>query len=135
MRYYSWLLSLLLVPLLFLGCSKAPGIGGRAQITGKLIGKFYSDTQLTAFTGFSFLSDERVYIIYGNEKTQYDDDLRTSYDGSFEFNYLRPGKYVVFMYENCYPCASLQKEKLFEVEITGKDEVVDLGEITLTKEQ
>lgn len=125
----------LLLTLFFVGCSKAPGIGGRAQITGKLIGKFYSDTQLTAFTGFSFLSDERVYIIYGNEKTQYDDDVRTSYDGSFKFNYLRPGKYVVFMYENCYPCASLQKEKLFEVEITGKDQVVDLGEITLTKEQ
>lgn len=123
------------VTLLFMGCSKEPGVGGKAKIKGKLIGKFYSDIQLTAFTGFSFLSDERVYLIYGNEKTQYDDDVRTTYDGTFEFNYLRPGKYVVFMYENCYPCASLQKEKLFEVEITGKDEVVDLGEITLTKEQ
>lgn len=135
MKYYSWLLTLVLVQLLFLGCSKDPGIGGNAKIKGKLIGKFYSDTQLTAFTGFSFLSDERVYLIYGNEKTQYDDDVRTTYDGTFEFKYLRPGKYVVFMYENCYPCASLQKEKLFEVEITGKDQVVDLGEITLTKEQ
>jgi len=135
MRYYSWLLTLVLVQLLILGCSKAPGIGGRAQIKGKVIGKFYSDQELTSFTGLSPLGDERVYLIYGNEKTQYDDDVRTSYDGSFEFNYLRPGKYVVFMYENCYPCASLQKEKLFEVEIGGKDEVVDLGDITLTKEQ
>jgi hypothetical protein len=39
------------------------------------------------------------------------------------------------MYENCYPCASLQQEKLFEVEITEKNQVVDLGEITLNKEQ
>jgi hypothetical protein len=39
------------------------------------------------------------------------------------------------MYENCYPCSSLQKEKLFEVEITEKNQVVDLGEIILTKEQ
>jgi hypothetical protein len=39
------------------------------------------------------------------------------------------------MYENCYPCASEQKEKLFEVEISGKNEVVDLGEITLIKQQ
>jgi hypothetical protein len=65
----------------------------------------------------------------------YSDDISTSYDGSFEFNYLRPGNYVVFMYENCYPCAALQQEKLFEVEITEKNQVVDLGEITLNKEQ
>jgi hypothetical protein len=121
--------------LFFLGCSKDPGIGGKAKITGKLIGRFYSDMELTLFAGLDALGDERVYLVYGNEKTQYDDDVRTTYDGSFEFNYLRPGKYVVFMYENCYPCASLQKEKLFEVEITGKEEVVDLGEITLNKEQ
>lgn len=125
----------LLLTLFFVGCLKEPGIGGKAKIKGKLIGKFYSDTPLTALAGFGVLSDERVYLIYGNEKTQYDDDVRTTYDGTFEFKYLRPGKYVVFMYENCYPCASLQKEKLFEVEITGKDQVVDLGEITLTKEQ
>jgi hypothetical protein len=125
----------LLLILLIFGCNKAPGIGGKAKIKGKLIGKFYSDSQLTAFAGFSVLGDERVYIIYGNEKTQYDDDVRTTYDGTFEFNYLRPGKYVVFMYENCYPCASEQKEKLFEVEISGKNEVVDLGEITLIKQQ
>lgn len=135
MRHYLWLLKWVLIPLLLLGCSKAPGIGGRAKIKGKIIGKFYSDQELTSFTGLSPLGDERVYLIYGNEKTQYDDDVRTSYDGTFEFNYLRPGKYVVFMYENCYPCASLQKEKLFEVKITGKEEVVDLEEITLTKEQ
>jgi len=117
------------------GCSKEPGIGGRAKITGKLIGKFYSDDQLTQFAGLDVLGDERVYLVYGNEKTQYDDDVRTTYDGTFEFKYLRPGKYVVFMYENCYPCASLQQEKLFEVEITDKDEVADLGEITLNKKQ
>lgn len=125
----------LLLTLFFVGCSKDPGIGGKAKITGKLIGRFYSDNQLTQLAGVGALGDERVYIVYGNEKTQYDDDVRTTYDGTFEFKYLRPGKYVVFMYENCYPCASLQKEKLMEVEITGKDQVVDLGEITLTKEQ
>lgn len=125
--------AILLFFILILGCSKAPGIGGRAQIKGKFNAKFYSDPQMTALAGIGVLADERVYLIYGNEKTAYDDDTRTSYDGSFQFNYLRPGKYVVFVYENCYPCASLQKEKLFEIEITGKDEVLDLGEILLNK--
>ena len=119
----------------FLGCSKAPGIGGKASIKGKLTGRFYTDTELTMFAGLGALGDENVYIIYGNEQTFYNDDISTSYDGSFEFNYLRPGKYVVFMYENCYPCSALQQEKLFEVEITEKNQVVDLGEITLNKEQ
>ena len=121
--------------ILFFGCSKAPGIGGKASIKGKLTGRFYTDTELTMFAGLGALGDENVYIIYGNEQTFYSDDISTSYDGSFEFNYLRPGKYVVFMYENCYPCAALQQEKLFEVEITEKNQVVDLGEITLNKEQ
>jgi hypothetical protein len=121
--------------ILFFGCSKAPGIGGKASIKGKLTGRFYTDTELTMFAGLSALGDENVYIIYGNEQTFYNDDISTSYDGSFEFNYLRPGKYIVFMYENCYPCAALQQEKLFEVEITEKNQVVDLGEIILNKEQ
>lgn len=130
------LFSVLSVLLLtFSGCSKAPGLGGKASIKGKLTGRFYSDKQLTLFTGLSELADENVYIIYGNDHTFYDDDISTSYDGSFEFKYLRPGKYIVFMYENCYPCASLQQEKLFEVDITSKDQVIDLGEITLIKEQ
>lgn len=131
----SFLSVILLVLLSIEGCSKAPGLGGKATIKGKITGRFYSDTQLTMLTGLSALGDENVYLIYGNDHTFYDDDISTSYDGSFEFNYLRPGKYIVFMYENCYPCAALQQEKLFEVEITEKNQVVDLGEITLNKEQ
>ncbi len=131
----SFLSVVLLVLLSIQGCSKAPGLGGKASIKGKITGRFYSDTQLTMLTGLSALGDENVYLIYGNDHTFYDDDISTSYDGSFEFNYLRPGKYIVFMYENCYPCAALQQEKLFEVEITEKKQVVDLGEIILNKEQ
>ncbi|MFM7565345.1 MAG: hypothetical protein ACKO4K_01210 [Flavobacteriales bacterium] len=125
----------ILILLFFGACSKAPGIGGKATIKGKLTGRFYSDKQLTQLAGQAPLGDENIYIVYGNDHTFYDDDISTSYDGTFEFKYLRPGKYVVFAYENCYPCASLQQEKLFEVEITGKDEEVDLGEIILNKEQ
>ena len=126
---------LLALTFLLMACTKSPGLGGKATIKGKLTGRFYSDAELTQLTGQSALGDENIYIIYGNDHTFYDDDISSSYDGSFEFKYLRPGKYVVFMYENCFPCASLQKEKLFEVEITSKDQTVDLGEIILNKEQ
>ena len=121
--------------MIFSGCNKSPGLGGKATIKGKLTGRFYSDKQLTSLVGQGVLGDENIYIIYGNNHTYYDDNISTSYDGTFEFKYLRPGKYVVFAYENCYPCASLQQEKLFEVEITSEKQIFDLGEIILNKKQ
>ena len=132
LRLLSFAIGIIMI---FSGCNKSPGLGGKATIKGKLTGRFYSDKQLTLLVGQSALGDQNVYIIYGNDHTNYDDNISTSYDGSFEFKYLRPGKYVVFMYENCYPCASLQQEKLFEVDITTKDQVIDLGEVILTKKQ
>jgi hypothetical protein len=135
MKRFIYFKTMVLILLFSLSCSKEPGLGGKATIKGKLTGRFYSDKQLTQLAGQSALGDENVYIIYGNDQTFYDDDISTSYDGTFEFKYLRPGKYVVFAYENCYPCASLQKEKLFEVEITSANQVFDLGEIILNKEQ
>jgi hypothetical protein len=122
-----------LIAFSFLGCTKVEGLGGKAMITGKLSGQFYSDDQLTLFNGTGVLADEDVYIVYGTGDTYFDDDIKSSYDGSFQFKYLRPGKYTVFVYENCFPCSSLQEVVLSEIEITAKDQVVDLGTITLKK--
>lgn len=122
-----------LIVLICAGCTKSAGLGGRAKIKGKLMGNFYYDDQLTQANGSGILSDEDVYIVYGTDDTYFDDDIKTSYDGSFEFNYLRPGTYTVFAYENCFPCAGLQKPKLMTVEITEKDAVIDLGTINVKK--
>lgn len=122
-----------LIAFSFLGCTKVEGLGGKAMISGKLSGQFYSDKQLTLFNGTGVLADESVYIVYGTGDTYFDDNIKSSYDGSFQFKYLRPGKYTVFVYENCYPCSSLQDVVLSEIEITSKDQVVDLGTITLKK--
>ena len=43
-------------------------------------------------------SDLKTYIIYGKDKTTYDNDFDTSYDGTFEFKYLQKGKYRIFVY-------------------------------------
>lgn len=135
MRVLKYSILTLSVLIASLGCTKIEGVGGKASIIGKLTANFYSDTQLTQFVGQGPLPDENVYIVYGTADTFYDDDIKTSYDGVFMFKYLKPGTYTVFTYENCYPCASLMKEVLFEVEITSKDEVKDLGEIILKREQ
>jgi hypothetical protein len=120
---------------LFLGCSKTEGVGGKAKIQGVFMANYYSDAMLTQFTGKGPVSNDNVFIVYGTEDSFYDDNVKTSFDGSFVFSYLKPGKYTLFTYENCYPCASLTKEKLIEVEITKKDEVIDIGEVLLKKQQ
>jgi hypothetical protein len=81
---------------LMTGCKKEPGKGGRAAITGKLLaGNYYSpEAPVTSEDGEA---DERVYLVYG-DKENFDDDVRTSHDGSFEFKYLRKGTYKIFAY-------------------------------------
>ncbi len=81
---------------LAVGCSKPAGEGGTSKIKGKIYIRDYNST-FTILQASYFAMEERVYIIYGDE-TFYGDDIRTSYDGSYEFGYLRPGTYRIFAY-------------------------------------
>ena len=129
-KKYFFLIALFL----FTGCVKTEGLGGKAKIKGVLTGTFYTDDQLSQLNGNGVLANENVYIVYGTEDTYFDDDIKTSYDGSYEFNYLRPGTYTIFAYENCFPCAGLERANIIDtVVISGKDEIVDLGTINLKK--
>ena len=95
--------SLLFIPVIlvlcFSSCSKVEGEGGAAKIKGKVIIHNYNSagTLISTYPA----ADEDVYIIYGNENSFYDNDVKTSYDGSFEFRYLQKGNYQVFVYEDC----------------------------------
>jgi len=86
----------LLVIFLFSSCEKEPGIGGKATVYGKVFVKEYNDS-------FTVLQEEYygpniwVYIIYGDDR-DYGDRVRTSYDGTFEFKYLRAGTYHLYVY-------------------------------------
>lgn len=81
-------------------------------------------------------ADEDVYIIYGDGNTYYNDKISTSYDGTFEFNYLQNGKYTIYVYEEVLPEPS-NAEKIRAVlvtaTITDKKSTVDLGDITIDK--
>ena len=62
--------------------------------------------------------------------------MNASYDGTFEFNYLQPGKYTLYVYEDVLPepaNADKQKAVIVTVEITGKKSSVDAGEIVIKK--
>ena len=73
--------------LFLLACNKEPGVGGLASISGKIyvidLNGAGTDT-IDQYYGF----DERVYILYGTDDETYDDDFRTSYDGSYRFDNL-----------------------------------------------
>lgn len=111
-------------------CKKVEGPGGSSSITGNLQKVSYNSDG-SIFYQYD-LAKEDVYIIYGNDDTVYDDDVETSYDGNFRFDYLEKGKYQVFVYEKCIGLDCKPGEKkvlLFDVEISDKKSTIDLGTI------
>jgi hypothetical protein len=112
-------------------CSKYEGEGGSSTIKGVV--KEQRFNSLGNLISEYPVSDKDVFIIYGNESTFYDDDIKTSYDGSFEFRYLKKGNYTVFVYEDCSTCPSGVKEVKIPVEITNNNQIVDLDTINIKK--
>ena len=77
--------------------------------------------------------DQKVFIIYGSEDNLVDDDVSTSYDGSFEFKYLRTGSYTAFVYSDCRTCASGDSAVKVSFEIDAKKDELDLSDIIIHK--
>ena len=113
-----------------LSCTKDEGVGGNATIRGKVIVRNYNDDFSILLSEHS-ASEEDVYIIYGNDKT-FGDQEETNYDGIFEFNYLLPGDYSVFIYSGDTTSNLLYDTVVVKnITISKKDDVVDAG--TLAK--
>src|SRR5258705_10122537 len=96
--FNKFILSLIIVLLATIGysCKKEPGQGGTSTIKGKVYVKDYDANFQTVHDQY-YGPDVDVYIIYG-DGTTYDDDYKTSYDGSYEFDFLQEGTYKVFAY-------------------------------------
>lgn len=101
-------------------CKKEAGEGGMASITGKLMVEDY-DNSFTILRAVYPAKGEMVFIVYGDEKGV-SDNTRTSYDGTFEFKYLRKGNYKVFAVSKDTSDRISNKtiEVLREVQITEK---------------
>lgn len=80
----------------------------------------------------AYAHEQEIYLTY-NHKPFYEDRIRTQYDGYFEFSRLIPGDYLVFLYSEDVTGQTEHVVLKFEVTITGMDQVVDLGEITIEK--
>ncbi len=112
-------------------CKKEPGEGGFASIEGKLYVKNY-DPYFQIKLSEHYLPGENVYIIYGNGK-EVGNSVKTSYDGSFKFNYLQKGTYKVFAVGKDSAAANRGNETsvLREITITEKKQNSDLGDLTI----
>lgn len=112
-------------------CKKIEGPGGSSTIEGiiYIIKKNGAGATISEY----YAEKEDVYIVYGDDGVSYDDDVKTSYDGSFKFTGLEEGNYTLFVYEDCTSCASGKEALLYPVEIKKKKSTIDLGTITIVK--
>ena len=116
-----------------ISCKKAPGEGGFASIEGKVYVKDYDPT-FTIIQSQYYLPGETVYIIYGTN-TEIGNTVKTSYDGSFKFNYLQKGNYKVYVLgkDSVAPNKGNPKETLIEVNITERRQNLNLGDFIILK--
>ncbi len=130
MKKNSSYISIIIIALaLIASCKKPEGQGGRATIKGKLLIRNYNN-------GFNILQDtfyvagENVFIIYGNQ-TSVGDNVKTGPDGSFQFEYLRKGKYKIFVTskDKQNPSFTGTISVIKEAEITTNKQIVDVGDI------
>ena len=86
--------------IVFSACKKPAGEGGKSTITGKVWVENYntlnSVTDTYFLKGEYFGADEDVYIIYGDD-ISYGNKTKTGPDGVFEFKFLRPGDYKIYV--------------------------------------
>ena len=121
----------LMAVLLFSGCTKTEGEGGTSIIYGKVYAFNYNGSGI--LQDEYYLADEDVFIIYGDGDNYHDDSYKTSFDGSFRFQYLRPGTYTVFVYSDCIACPSGTEEISQTVEIRGNNEDVVLDDFEVRR--
>lgn len=81
---------------------------------------------------FAPAQEHEIYLTYGKHSF-YDERIRTQDDGTFEFNHLIPGNYTVFLYSEDVTEVLANVVIKHQVTLTGMNQVVDLGEITIKK--
>ncbi len=73
----------------------------------------------------SFAQEQEVYLVYG-EHEFYDERIRTSYDGYFEFKDLIPGEYTIFTYSEDITGGTEMIPVIRTATITSEDQHVEV---------
>jgi hypothetical protein len=110
----KWVFAFILVALGF-ACTQEEGPGGNSHIKGCLIEKVYNQD-------FSLLLEERpakdwdVFLLFGNQKSV-GEDVKTSFSGDFNFQYLWPGTYKVYYFSQDSSDFGIEKEVVSEIQL------------------
>ena len=123
------ILPIFILFMVFSSCRKVEGPGGSVTIKGVVIERNHVGTSIFEYPA----ADQDVYIIYGSQNSFYDDDVSTSYDGSFEFRYLQKGDYQIFAYQDNPSVASGTDEVLVQVNASENNQVIILDTIYIDK--
>jgi hypothetical protein len=95
-RLFKVLLAFTGMILFLASCEKEPGPGGNSTIYGKVLVRDYNAT-------FTYLEETYygpgiwVYLVYGDDR-DYGQRIETNYAGTYEFKYLYPGTYHIYVY-------------------------------------
>ena len=116
-----------------ISCKKEAGEGGSSSISGKVYVKNYN-ANFTKLNKEYYSSNESVYIIYGNELS-YGNNIKTSYDGVYEFKFLRKGNYKLFTYskDSSLKSASGTIAVIAKIEIKDNNEIVKVPDLVIFK--
>jgi len=123
------LLYFIILGALFVGCSKSPGIGGTAKLTG-FVEAIYVQKGSFDTLSIGAIPEHRVYIIYGDGSLQ-DDDTRTSPNGGFKFEFLNPGDYKIYTFSETLFNPSGLEEVSAKITIGKKDDEVSVPKLTV----
>lgn len=102
---------------------------GTAKIYGVVRLVNYKNTSVFPFLEVkdtSFAQEQEMYLIYGGH-TFYDERIRTSYNGYFEFPNLIPGDYEVFTYSEDVSGGTERVRVYRTVSVTDPTQEINLG--------
>lgn len=114
----------------FPSCELTPGEGGTSTITGKVYLKEVNSSGIV--TAEYFVPDEDVFIMFDDDSI-YDESTKTSYNGEYQFNFLRKGRYKIFAYTDASFSSDYQEPVFAEIEISENHQTVEAPLITIEK--
>lgn len=126
----KFLIYIIFTVFLLASCELPEGEGGNATIRGHIYMLRYNSDFSRVIQEY-YAVDYDVYIIYGSDTTTYHDDVKTHFDGSYEFRYLRPGDYTVYAYsKDTNSITGLPEYAVRQkVKISDDDKLVELDDI------
>jgi hypothetical protein len=133
MKRYQAVFGILVLCLSLISCSKEAGDGGNSTIYGKVTAWDYN-AEFTNLKGIYPAADEEVFIIYGDDFS-YSERIRTNYEGIYEFKYLRPGDYTIYVYskDSTLTMPSEMYAEVRNITIDSRKQYVEVEEIKIFK--